>query len=391
MSAALEGLRVVDLTNLGPGAHCARILADLGADVVRIVEARAAVEKAGRRQWQAPWWTYGMRRNTRPIGLDLKHERGLEVFHRLLEKADVLMVGVRPSAARRLGVHYDAVHEAYPRIIYCSLTGYGVDGPYREVAGHDVNYQSIGGLVGMTGPEDGSPMIPGSTAADSAGGGMHAAIAILAAVVARHRTGQGQFIDVAATDGIVNMASLLIDEYLSTGNEPKRGQTLLTGRYPWYSIYETKDEKYISVGAIERQFYENLCRLLGLDELIPHQYAEGEQKREIFRRFGDVFRTKTRDEWVSLLMMADTCTAPVYSISELVSDPNLVHRNMIVEAEHPDRGTVRQAGIMVKLSDTPGSIRHLDPKPGQFTEQILTEAGYSVAQIQELRDAGVLD
>jgi alpha-methylacyl-CoA racemase len=381
----------VDLTNVGPGAHCTRILADLGADVVRIVEARAAVERGGRRQWQAPWWTYGMRRNTRPLGLDLKHQRGLEVFHQLLKKADVLMVGVRPSAAQRLGVHYDAVHDEHPRVIYCSLTGYGVDGPYRDVAGHDVNYQSIGGLVGMTGSEDGPPMIPGATAADSAGGGMQAAIAILAAVVARHRTGEGQFIDVAATDGIVNMASLWIDEYLSTGHEPKRGQTLLTGRYPWYGIYETKDGKHISVGAIERRFYENLCHLLGLDEFIPHQYAEGEQNREIFRRFREAFRTKTRDEWVSLLMMADTCTAPVYSVPELVADPNLLHRNMIVEVEHPDRGTVRQAGIMVKLSDTPGVIRHVDPKPGQFTEEILTEAGYSGAQIRELRAAGVLD
>lgn len=391
MSAALEGLRVVDLTNVGPGAHCTRILADLGADVVRIVEAQAAVQRGGRRQWQAPAWTYGMRRNTRPLGLDLKHERGREIFHRLLEKTDALMVGIRPSAAQRLGVDYEAIHDKCPKLIYCSLTGYGVDGPYRDVAGHDLNYQSIGGLVGMTGLEDGPPTIPGATAADSAGGGMQAAIAILAAVVARQRTGRGQFIDVAATDGIVNMASLLIDEYLSTGNEPKRGQTLLTGRYPWYSLYEAKDGKYLSVGAIEPQFYANLCRLLGLDELIPHQYAEGEQKEEIFWRFREAFRGRTRDEWVSLLMMADTCTAPVYSVSELVSDPNLRHRHMIVEVEHPEGGTVRQAGIMIKLSDTPGVIRHVDPKPGQFTEEILTEAGYSGAQIRELREAGVLD
>jgi alpha-methylacyl-CoA racemase len=391
MSSALDGIRVVDLTNVGPGAHCTRILADLGAEVVRIVEARAVIKKRDRRQWKAPTWAYGMRRNTRPLGLDLKSERGLEVFYKLLEKADVLMVGLRPSAAERLGVHYDAVRKANPRVIYCSLTGYGADGPYRDLAGHDINYQSIGGTVGMTGLAGGPPTIPGATAADSAGGGMQAAIGILAAVIARQGSGKGQLIDVAATDGIVNMVSLAIDEYLCTGEEPKRGETLLTGRYPWYNIYQTRDGKYISVGAIEAQFYANLCRLLDLEDLIPHQYAEGEKKEGIFARFREAFRTRTRDEWVSLLMEADTCTAPVYSISELVSDPNLLHRKMIVEVDHPQQGAMKQAGIMVKLSATPGRIERVDPQSGEFTEAILGEAGYTRAAIAELREAGVVD
>jgi alpha-methylacyl-CoA racemase len=391
MSGALEGIRVLDLTNVGPGAHCTRILADLGADVVRIVEARSVIEKRGRRQWEAPAWAYGMRRNTRPLGLDLKSERGLEVFFRLLARADVLMVGLRPSAAERLGVHYDAVRSAHPRVVYCSLTGYGAEGPYRDFAGHDINYQSIGGTVGMTGPAGGPPTIPGATAADSAGGGMQAAIAILAALIARQASGEGQLIDVSATDGIVGMVSLAIDEYLATGHEPRRGETLLTGRHPWYNIYQTRDGKYLSVGAIEPQFYANLCGLLGLGDLIPHQYAEGEKKEEIFARFRQAFRTRTRDEWVSLLMEADTCTSPVYSISELVSDPNLLHREMIVEVDHPRLGKVKQAGIMIKLSATPGRIRQVDPQPGEHTEAILGEAGYPRAAIAELRRAGVVD
>ncbi len=391
MSGALEGIRVVDLTNVGPGAHCTRILADLGADVVRILEARSVIEKRGRRQWKVPTWAYGMRRNTRPLGLDLKSERGLEVFHKLIDKADVLMVGIRPSAAERLGIHYEAVAEANPRLVYCSFTGYGADGPYRDLAGHDINYQSIGGTVGMTGPAGGPPVIPGATAADSAGGGMQAAIGILAAVVARQRTGRGQLIDVAATDGIVNMVSLAIDEYLCTGEEPRRGETLLTGQHPWYNIYQTSDGKYLSVGAIEPQFYANLCRLMDLEDLIPHQYAEGEKKEEIFARFREVFLTRTRDEWVSLLMHADTCTSPVYAISELVDDPNLLHREMIVEVEHPQQGAMKQAGIMIKLSATPGRIEHVDPQSEDFSEAILGEAGYTPDEIGELRQAGVVD
>jgi alpha-methylacyl-CoA racemase len=391
MSGALEGIRVVDLTNVGPGAHCTRILADLGADVVRILEARSVIEKRGRRQWKVPSWAYGMRRNTRPLGLDLKCERGLEVFHKLIDKADVLMVGIRPSAAERLGIDYEAIAEANPRLVYCSFTGYGADGPYRDLAGHDINYQSIGGTVGMTGAAGGPPVIPGATAADSAGGGMQAAIAILAAVIARQRTGSGQFVDVAATDGIVNMVSLAIDEYLCTGEEPRRGETLLTGQYPWYNIYRTLDGKYLSVGAIEPQFYANLCRLMDLEDLTPHQYAEGEKKEEIFARFREVFLTRTRDEWVSLLMHEDTCTSPVYAISELVDDPNLLHREMIVEVDHPERGAMRQAGIMIKLSATPGRIEYVDPQSGDWSEAILGEVGYTPDQIEELRRAGVVD
>jgi len=187
------------------------------------------------------------------------------------------------------------------------------------------------------------------------------------------------------------MVSLAIDEYLATGEEPKRGETLLTGLYPWYNIYETADGKHVSVGAIEPQFYANLCRLMDLEDLVPHQYAEGARKEEIFRRFAEVFRTRTRDEWVSLLMEEDTCTAPVYSVSEMVSDRNLLHRSMIVEVDHPTEGRMKQAGIMVKLSGTPGAIRHVDPQPADFSEEILAEAGFDAARIDALRQAGVVD
>jgi crotonobetainyl-CoA:carnitine CoA-transferase CaiB-like acyl-CoA transferase len=210
-------------------------------------------------------------------------------------------------------------------------------------------------------------------------------------VIFQRATGRGQFVDVSATDGIVNMVSLAIDEYLTTGEEPKRGEALLTGLHPWYNIYETADGKYVSVGAIESQFYANLCRLMGLEDLIPHQYAEGEKKDEIFRRFAEVFRTRTRDEWVSLLMEEDTCTAPVYAISELVSDRNLLHRNMIVEVDHPTEGKMKQAGIMVKLSGTPGEINRVDPQPADFSREILAEAGFGQARIDALREAGVVD
>jgi len=388
MPSALSGLKVVDLTNVGPGAHCTRILADLGADVIRVLEARS---RSGSRQWQAPPWIYGMRRNTRPIGLDLKREKGAEAFHRIVARSDVLMVGMRPSAAERLGIDYDAMHVRHPRLIYCSITGYGATGPYRNLAGHDINYQSIGGAMAMNGPEDGPPTIPGATAADSAGGGMQAVIGILTALYARTQTGAGQLVDVSATDGIVSMMSPTIDEYLATGIEPVRGRTLLTGLYPWYNVYETKDGRFVSVGAIEPQFYANLCRCLDLEDLIPDQYAEGEHKAEIVRRFRAAFLTRDRDEWMARFEQVEACATPVYSIAEMVHDPNLLQREVLIDVEHPRLGRLRQTGIMVKLSDTPGSIRHVDPRPEDFSENILLEAGYTSAEVESLRAEGVVD
>jgi len=391
MHEALEGIKVLDLAAMGPGAYCTKIIADMGAEVIRIQEIGSSGGRRGGRRWTIPFYAYGMRRNTKVLGLNLKSPEGKEVFNGLVRKADVVVVGLRPQAGQRLGIDYETLRSVNPRIIYCSLTGYGADGPYRDYAGHDINYQSLGGIVGMTGPGDHLPSIPGATVSDSAGGGMHAAIAILMAIIARYKTGEGQFVDVSATDGVVAMMGTVIDEYLSAGVEPRRGETLLTGQYPWYKIYETKDGKYVSVGAIEPWFYENLCRLMGLEDLAEHQYAEGEKRDEIFTRFRDTFRSKTRDEWVEILMAADTCVTPVYSVADLCADPHFIQRGMVIEVEHPEKGMVKQAGIMTKLSATPGIIKNVDPKLGEFTDSILGEIGYSTARINELRELGVIE
>jgi crotonobetainyl-CoA:carnitine CoA-transferase CaiB-like acyl-CoA transferase len=220
---------------------------------------------------------------------------------------------------------------------------------------------------------------------------MHAVIGILTALYARQNTGRGQQVDASATDGVVSMMSAVIDSYLATGDEPSRGRSLLTGQYPWYNIYETKDGQYLSVGAIEAKFYANVCRLLGLEDLVPHQYAKADQQTEIFRRFREAFLTRTRDEWMAVFGPADTCVMPVYALSEVVTDPHLLQREMVIEVEHPEHGRIRQAGIMVKLSDTPGVIRWVDPKAKEHGPTILQEAGYSAAEIERLRADAVVD
>jgi len=374
---------------LGPGPFCATMLGDLGAEVIKIYEAHPERRGGPVMFLFDPAIQPGFR-NCRTIGLNLKAEAGRGIFYDLAKSADVVMEGFRPGVVKRLGVDYDTIKEVNPRIVYASLTGYGQEGPYRDLVGHDINYISIGGLLGMTGPAGGAPVIPGVVIADFAAGGMSAAIGILAALLARERTGQGQFVDMSMTDAVVELTSIQISPYLHSGMVPERGKTMFTGHYPWYNVYETKDGKYISIGALEPWFYANLCELIGCQHFIEHQFAEGEKREEIFNYFRETFLTKTRDEWVALLRQRDTCVAPVYTIEELVSDPQLIARRMIIESDHPTMGRVKQVGSMHKLSDSPVEARNWSTRFGQHTDEILRELGYDDAKIEELREADAI-
>ena len=388
MALALEGIRVLDMAWLGPGPFCATLLGDLGAEVIKIYEAHP--ERRGGPVMFLFDSTHPGLRNCRTMGLDLKAEGGRSIFRDLAGTADVVMEGFRPGVVQRLGVDYDTIKQINPRIVYASLTGYGQDGPYRDLVGHDINYLAIGGLLGMTGPAGGAPVILGTVIADFAAGGMSAAIGILAALMARERTGRGQFVDMSMTDAVVELTSMQINPYLYSGIVPKRGETMLTGQYPWYNVYETKDGKYISIGALEPWFFANLCQLLGCEDFIAYQFDEGEKREEMFRYFRETFLTKTRDEWVALLRQKDTCVAPVYSIDEMVSDPQLIARRMIIETDHPTLGRLKQVGSMLKLLDSPVQVRNWSTRFGQHTDEILLELGYDKARISELREADVI-
>lgn len=390
MPLALEGIRVLDMAWLGPGNFCATVLGDLGAEVIKVYEAQP--ERRGGpvlflfgSSPNFPGW-----RNLKAMGLNLKAEEGRAIFYDLARTADVVTEGFRPGVVKRLGIDYDIIKEINPRIVYASITGFGQDGPYRDVVGHDINYLAIGGLLGATGPAGGAPVVPGTVLADFAAGGMCAIIGILAALMAREKTGKGQFVDVSVTDAIVELTSMQINPYLTDGILSKRGEGMLTGLYPWWNVYETKDGKYISIGAMEPWFYANLCQLLGREDLVEHQWAEGEKREEVFQYFRETFLTKTRDEWMEILGQKDTCVAPVYTPDELVSDPQLLARKMIIEVDHPDLGRTRQVGSMLKLSDSPFQVRNWTTRFGQHTEEILLELGHDKARIDALREAGVI-
>lgn len=396
----LEGINILDLTRLAPGPHCTMILADLGAEVLKIEEpgpptGRRAAQAAGQpTQWRvtgidrySPF--NALNRNKRSMGLNLKADAGRAIFLRLAETADVVVEEFRPGVAKRLGIDYDTLRPCNPRLIYCAITGYGQDGPYRHHVGHDINYISMAGALGLMGPKDGPPTIPHNLLADFAGGGMHGAIGVLAALMARQRTGRGQFVDIAMADGVLNLQTALLSNYFGTGSVPHRGETLLDGAAPFYNVYQTKDDKWLSIGAIEPWFYANLCRALGREDLIPYEF-DRDKWPDIHRAFRDLFRTRTRDEWFALLTQTDVCVGKVYSYDELDQDPHLQARQMFLELQHPDLGPVKQVGISFKLSETPGQVRRLPPRQFEHTAEVLRGLGYSAEDLAGLQQAGVV-
>jgi len=384
---ALDGIRIMNMCWIGPGAFCTEMLSDLGADVIRISDIRpeslSALPMMVFEEWP------GLR-NCRTFGVNLRTKAGREVFEAMARSADVIMEGSRPGVSKRLGIDYDTMKAINPRIVYVSLTGYGQDGPYRDVPGHELNYVAISGLLDQTGPKGGMPAIPGSVVADWSGG-LSAGVGILAALLARQRTGKGQFLDVSITDAITEITSVQTNPYLyKRGAVPKRGETIWSGMYPWYNVYETKDRKYITIATLEPKFFANLCRLLSCEQFIPHQFEEGQKREEMFQFFTEKFRSRTRDEWTAFLMHQETCYAPVLGIDEVEFDPQLIARRMILESDHPTAGRLKQIGSMHKLSDSPVEVRNWATGFGQHTDEILREMGYSDNRISELRQAGAV-
>lgn len=299
---------------------------------------------------------------------------------------------------KRLGVDYDTVSKLNPGIVYCSLSGYGQDGPYRNFSGHDINYISLAGVLGLMGPPGAPPAVPMNLIADLAGASLYGVIGILMALLARNRTGKGQYVDVAYMDGAVSLVGEFAVLYFLAGAVPKRGETWLHGAYPYYGVYETKDGKYITIGCFEPHFWESLCKLFGREDFaryhfsVPHLLGKMEDKKwdEIRSFLEQTFLTKTREEWFELLTEKDIPVGKVYTLDEVFSDPQVIHRQMVVDVEHPTLGKVRQLGIVPKLSDTPGKVRNLSPLLGEHTDEILSGLDYTSEEIDKLRQEGVV-
>jgi crotonobetainyl-CoA:carnitine CoA-transferase CaiB-like acyl-CoA transferase len=394
----LEDILVLDMTRLVSGPFCTMILGDLGADVIKIE--RIGTEVADDRL-NIPFplppgismdtlRAYNpLDRNKRSICIDLKLAEGRKVFHELAEKSDVLIEAFRPGVTARLEADYESLNKLNPRLIYCSLTGYGQTGPYSHLPGHDINFISVAGALGLIG-KDGVPVIPLNLLGDYCGGGLMAVIGILSALLARKDTERGQLVDIAMCDGVASLLSAYICGHLLTDTIPKPGGVNRYTEDPFYQAYETKDGKFISLGCREAKFVQNLCRAVGREDLATAQES-GEQKgEEAFTYLREVFLSRTRDEWFNLLSQEEVSVSKANSLDEVLIDPQLLHRDMVVELDHPRAGKVKQIGIPVKLSQTPGSVRKLGPSPGEHTDEILSGLGYTEKSIRVLRETGAI-
>ena len=383
----LDGITVLDLASVGPAARASRWLSDYGARVVKV----GPVPNQQGVQIVPPYFSYSAHRGMQRALFDLKAPDGREAFLRLADSADVVIESFRPGVVAKLGVGYEAVSARNPRAIYCSTTGFGQSGPHSQWAGHDLNYLGIGGYLDCTGPRaDGGPPIPGATVADSAGGGMHAVMAILAALVRRASTGTGAYLDVSVADGVLALMALQVDEFLATGDVPKPGHGILTGRYACYDSYPTRDDEWVSVAAVEPRFWANLCAALGLEQWTDRQTDDAVQE-QIRADLRAAFRTRDRDDWVAELSAADTCVTAVLSIPEVVDDAQYAARHAFVEAKHPDHGTFRQVGPMFAgTTAAPAGPYEVRDATVTDTDELLRAVGFSAEECAALREAGVV-
>ena len=386
MAPLLDGVTVLDLASVGPAARASRWLADYGATVVKV----GPVPAHGGAQIVPVFFAYSAHRGMQRALFDLKDPEGRDAFLRLADSADVIIESFRPGVTDRLGIGYADVKARNARIVYCATTGFGQDGPHAQWAGHDLDYLAVGGFLDCTGRgAHGQPPIPGATVADSAGGGMHAVMAILAALVGRSTTGQGAYLDVSVADGVLALMALQIDEYLATGVVPGPGHGILTGRYACYDTYEAGDGKWLAVGIIEGRFWTNLCDALDLPQWREHQHDDDVQDA-IRADLRAAFTAKARDEWVALLAPADTCIAPVATVPELIDDEQFAARGAFVTAEHPEHGTFRQLGPVL-AGQTPATGAY-PVRAGDVTDTgaLLRAAGLSDDEYTRLHEAGVV-
>jgi len=378
MTLPLEHIRVLDVGTLTPGKYCTFILGDLGADVIRVERPISTDAPEADRLSDEDLI---LNRNKRSIALNLKADAARQVFCRLSEEADVILESYRPGVAKRIGIDHETIREANARAVYCSLSGYGQDGPYSQLPGFDLVFMAIGGLLSLVGGPGEPPIVPGLYLADTAAG-LIATIGILTALLAREQTGQGQYLDVSMLDGAFSWLALAYGSQYE-GQKPP----VMMGSSPGYGVYQTKDGRYIALGIGRQQSWESLCKALRREDLVDRQRVTGKEAEETRSLLQQVLQTKTRDEWLGQLRALDIEVGPVNTPSEAFSDPQILHRQMVADVNHPVKGRMKQVGVPIKLSETHGEIRRAAPLIGQDTKDVLQELGYAREEIDQLRKA----
>jgi len=388
--AALSGLKILDASRLLPAALCTQMLGDLGADVLK-------VEEPGRGDYQREFPPMGKadsgtfllcNRNKRSMTLNLKSEEGKRIFRELAMGSDVLVEGFRPGVMDRLGLGYESLKALNPRLVYCAISGYGQDGPYKMVAGHDLNYMGIIGALPLFSQAGGPPMVPGLLTADI-GASLMGVYGILAAVLARQASGEGQFVDVSMMDAAMSFLTYHAAEPLFGTEDPRGGEYRNLGGAACYGIFRCQDGHYVTLGALEEHFWHRFCDAAGVPELKDDQFPEGDARARQFRRLEDTFLQRTRAEWVELFFRHDIPGGPVNTLREAFDDPQVRAREMLLHVDHPVEGRIPQLGFPVKFSGTPAKIHAPPPTRGQHTADVLRALGLAQERIDELARSGV--
>ena len=388
--APLDGLRVLDLSRLMPGPLCTMILGDLGADVIKVEQpeigdyARSAPPLLG----NTGSAFLMLNRNKRSITLNLKKAEGQEILRKLAAKADVFVESYRPGVAERLGVGYQAISQMNERIIYCSISGFGQSGPYRDLVGHDLTYTAYSGAIGATGSKDGPPVIPAIQVSDIQAA-MYATIAITAALYRREKAGKGEFIDISLMDAAVASMIMPMSFHLA-GESTERGSSFLSGGAPFYNIYETADRKYVAIAPLEPKFWIELCSVLRLEKYQDKQLTSEAEANRIREDLAGIFRQKTRDEWVKILNEREIPCAPIYDVREVLADPHVRSRKMIFEMETEAFGRLNQLATPIRVSHSPLTARSPPPRLSEHSLQILKELGYSMSDVEQLKSEGTI-
>jgi crotonobetainyl-CoA:carnitine CoA-transferase CaiB-like acyl-CoA transferase len=389
----LSGVRVLDLTRLLPGGFCTLLLADFGAEVLKVEDTGMGDYV----RWAPPYYEgadesaksalyLALNRGKRSVRLNLKEDGGREALLRLAREYDVLVESFRPGVMDRLGVGWERLHEESPGLVYCAISGYGQDGPNRDRAGHDMNYLGLVGLLGLTGEKDGPPVQAAGQIADIGGGSLMAAFGVLAALRERDRSGEGQFVDVSMADGALSWLAMVAGRYFADGVAPRRGELELAGGLICYRPYACSDG-WVSLGALEPKFWQAWCRGVGREDLVERQFdAPGSDAHAEVER---IFLERTRGEWQEFASRHDCCLEPVLGLDEALASELVRAREMVVEIDQPGVAEpVRQLGVPVKLSRTPGAPQGPGPVLGEHTDEVLRQVGYSDEEIAELKESG---
>lgn len=389
MTLPLSGIKVLDLSRLLPGPYCSQVLADFGAEVLKVED----VNRGDYLRWFPPMTEkysalyYSVNRNKKSMKLDLKREQGKKILRQLVKKADVLLEGFRPGVMEKLGLGYDELKKINPRLIYCAITGYGRSGPYKDMVGHDLNYLSLAGITGLIGHKGEKPALADVQIADIGGGALWGIISILLALKARDLTGEGQLCDVAMLDGVISWLPFVISRH-AAGEQTERGHGLLAGGYACYNIYPTADGKYVSLGAIEKKFWNAFCRKINREAYIAIHLDISAQEAMI-KDLQAFFQQKTQQEWVEFFAGDEICFTPVHDFKQVINDPQIREREMIIDAS-VDEQQVTLTGIPVKLSQTPGIIKSQCPKHGEHTKEVLAKLGYNNNEILQFESAEII-